>query len=146
MGPPLPSYSAVLPPPPFWLGGAWLIKGLAWWCWGFVWIGFDLSPINPLGGPIVLLFWSWSYLVPLSCLLSNPLTAKPTKVWGFPLFVRVLGWFYSGNQLLETLGLVLSCPLIGLQPMAKGSFLFFYILNWHFFKLLMKSLSNQLSK
>lgn len=62
--------------------------------------------------------------------------------WGFLVLMRVSGWFYSGNQLLETLGLVLSCPLIGLQPMAKGSFLFFYILNWHFFKLLIKTLSN----
>jgi len=58
-------------------------------------------------------------------------------VWGFPLFVRVLGWFYSGNQLPETLGLVLSCPLIDWQPMAKGSFLFFYILNWQLIKILM---------
>ena len=95
-----------------------------------------------LGGPIALLFWSWSYLVPLSCLLSDPLTAKQPMVWGFPLFARVLGWFYSGNQLLETLGLVLSCPLVQLQPMAKGFFFFFYILIAHYFKLLMKSLSN----
>lgn len=63
-------------------------------------------------------------------------------VWGFPLFVRVLGWFYSGNGKALALSLVLSCPLIGLEPMAKGSFLFFYILNWHLIKLLIKTLSN----
>jgi hypothetical protein len=50
-------------------------------------------------------------------------------VWGFPLFMRGLAWFYSGNQLLETLVLVLSCPLMVWQPMAKGFCFSFYLLN-----------------
>lgn len=49
-------------------------------------------------------------------------------VWGFPLFMRGLGWLYAINCWGLSLGLVLSCPLIDWQPMAKGFFFSFYAL------------------
>ena len=69
MGLPLPSPVPVLPPSPSGpYGMAWAWLGMdrtawAWLCW-VAWVdlslivlgGLDLSPINPLGGPIVLAF------------------------------------------------------------------------------------------
>jgi hypothetical protein len=118
---------------------AWLGLGFAGWLGGALLTGWSLVfelltdwSLSGLGkGPIVLVFCVWPYLVPLSCLLSDPLTELQPMVWGFPLFARGLGWFYSGNQLLETLGLVLSYPLLSWQPMAKGFFFFFYNLIDH---------------
>jgi hypothetical protein len=52
-------------------------------------------------------------------------------VWGFPLFARGLGWFYRMHCWGLGLVLVLSDPLVTWQPMAKGLFFSFYILNKH---------------
>ena len=77
------------------------------------------------GGIIYLFYLSWCSF-PLCLPLYLPLTARQSRAWGFPLFVRGLAWFNKQSIAWLFVSSPLYIHLMQLQPRAKG-FLFSFV-------------------